>query len=887
VERCTILMINENEAFWRKLREIYSEKDKSNVEFEKEEPVLRKILIKIEEEPRFNLKNKGHQYEFMDPIDRGGAGVIVKVKDIILGRERALKFPRPLPDDRIVESVKTEIRYLKEIQHNNIIRIYGAGEIDVDNGEKFPYYIMEFIEDASSLTKSLNKKINNAKEISDLNHIISWIADVFTDVSNAIQLLHQENVIHFDIKPDNILIDRNNCPCISDLGFAKKKTNDNNKVVVGFTLYYAHPKLKEGYEHKSSENRVRKPISPAEFDYKWDIYALGKTLLETLNNTAKRFPDSIFYNYNFVYLHLMACRMLDGYNQNSHPIDVGEDKNLEETWMELGAIELNDVKYNSISEICNDLKKLNHLEFSVTDIPELNYYNPKKVQISKGFSAPFTPRVKNLIEHPVFYRLHYTPQLGLINTIFPTANHNRLEHSLGAFDNTIRYVRSLIYDPYNPIFRQLMNPEDLKDILLASLIHDLGHYPLAHEIEEYFGKDFSHQQLTLKFLHNPTQDKNNHTVKDIIENPDWGWGIKLEQIENFLVDSKPQRTLTESNNIKINLLKTIIDGPIDADKLDYLVRDSENSNLPYANMMDIDRFLNNLTVVILGNESTREKKSLTIGSYDKSQSAAETFAFTRYLLYQSLYWHHTARGIRTMIRESIVPIFSTKLSSTSKNRKKTKYDDFYQDFINLLGINGQPNNINTMDILNLIEKHTDESGKRLIQMIKNRNYYKRILTIHSYKSQDEGKTSLLNEFRDICRDPNFQQSLQEKIKLELDQYATKSYPKTSLLSDEKISKTLSILSNPQMILCDAPLISTGSESNLHFIPEPQRLQKNYFDRAETGQRVSEVWNKVYFNLMDIVSKGRVYCHPDIRDQLMASLGPKGIETCVIDVMMKK
>ncbi len=73
---------------------------------------------------------------------------------------------------------------------------------------------------------------------------------------------------------------------------------------------------------------------------------------------------------------------------------------------------------------------------------------------------------------------------------------------------------------------------------------------------------------------------------------------------------------------------------------------------------------------------------------------------------------------------------------------------------------------------------------------------------------------------------------------------------------------------------------------LRFIPEPQRLQKNFKARLNASERVSEVWQQVHFNLMNIASKGRVFCHPDIRDGVMAALGPDVINDAV-DVVMHK
>ena len=106
----------------------------------------------------------------------------------------------------------------------------------------------------------------------------------------------------------------------------------------------------------------------------------------------------------------------------------------------------------------------------------------------------------------------------------------------------------------------------------------------------------------------------------------------------------------------------------------------------------------------------------------------------------------------------------------------------------------------------------------------------------------------------------------------------------SKLSPEKTNKTIEMLTTPKKIICDCPSPNYGTSDKLRFISEPQRLQQNYFTRGTTGERVSEVWNEIYFKLMNIASKGRVFCHPDIRDTLMAALGPTGINDCLIKMI---
>lgn len=715
--------------------------------------------------------------------------------------------------------------------------------------------------------------LGQCEKTKDINQITTWIANKFHLISQALTYLHTNQIFHFDIKPSNILIDGSDKPILSDLGFAKRKTDDDSPIVVGFTIFYAHPDLKHHYTHMSSKNRVRKQISPKDFTPSWDIYAFGKSLMEILALVDQQFPDVVLYDYTFTYLHLAASRMLDGRNLTNEEIDnirnklkkEGEDLSVyKETWLELDAHELEEIKYSCFDQITKDFEKLHSMEHLLNSVPELSEFHTKRVQSSDGIPAPFSYRVKSLIEHPVYNRLKYVPQLGLLNEVYPTATHSRLEHSLGVFRNCCLYVNSLYNDIFNPLFKQLVNDKDIKAVLLASLLHDLGQYPLAHELEE-IDKELKHEKLTLRLLNDKTSDSNSNTIKDIVENEEWGWGVDLESVKKILTGQKTEHALFNDKPLKVRMLSSIIDGPIDVDKLDYLLRDSQNCYLKYGDLIDIDRLLRNLTIIIVKNGNP--KINFVVGTYEKGQTAAESLTFARYLLYQSLYWHHTARSIRAMLRESLIPALHKKKGKSS----------FMKDFEKIMGFDTTVKNVTINDILDLIFKWTDEPGQEMVKMVMNRLFYKRILTIHYDKSEEEGKPSFVDRFRNVYKKSDFSKRLQTKIREKyIDFLAHTTLPKVSLLSPEITEKTSESLFEPGKIICDVPPPNYGiSDQNLlRFIPEPQRLQNNYYSRINVGDRVSEVWNQVYFKLMNIVSKGRVFCHPELRDCLMATIGPQ-------------
>ena len=860
--------------FWDRLKAIYVEEDGVDTYFLKEEPDLKVILNDLE-------KALMNQYEIEDPLGRGGAGIVIKLWDKILEIHRALKIPRPIKEE-LIDTLTNEMGFLKSIDLDTIISIYNLGELDVNlsgiRSTKFPFFVMQFIDGAENLQSKLDKLIDLDIDRKELKKNLKWLVDKLILIAKAIDHLHTNDIVHFDIKPGNILINKYDKPIISDLGFAKKKIASDNKVVIGFTFFYAHPDLKLSYSTMSDKNRVKKEISFKEIDKIWDIYAFGKTILELLSTINMEYSDKVFLEYDFIYLHLLACRMLDGRNISQTELESRQDRLrlsdkkvilFSENYQDLDANELKEISYKKISEIVIDLAKLQSTDYFQQNILELQIYPIKKIHISDSSPAAFTKRVKRTIEHPLFRRLNEVAQLDLIDTIYPTATHTRFEHSIGVFRNCCLYINSLFNDKYNPLFRQLVNEEDLKAILFISLIHDLGHYPFAHEIEETSKiKELNHEEILKKLLLSPVKDNYGNTLKDILEDENFGWGVKIDRIGKILEINKSKLIdLFPSVNIKDKMLSSIIDGPIDVDKIDYLIRDSQNAFLKYGQLIDIERLISNLTIVT---DKDNGKIQFTVGTYEKGQAAAESVIFARYLLYNSLYWHHTARSIRTMLTTALY----TALEKPVDGRKIAFHDDLLLKIINY----DEKEIFNCNSLLSFFYKHANSSGKEIISLIKNRNYYKRILTIH-HNTKGQNDRIIIDDFRDAINNnrKQFNEKLQAIIKEKYMNIISAMDPqlKVSTLSRDITDRTLLMLEKPNMIICDAPKPSLGINGKApRLIPEPQRLQHNYINRRDVGNMVSFVWEDIYLKLMNIAAKGRIFCHPEIRNNIMAAMNPK-------------
>ena len=260
--------------------------------------------------------------------------------------------------------------------------------------------------------------------------------------------------------------------------------------------------------------------------------------------------------------------------------------------------------------------------FILLDLPELAMPRGAAglVRIPPGIDIPLTPRVRQLIDTPAFRRLSRISQLGLVGLVYPAANHTRLEHSLGVYGVAIEYLRQLAHDER---FTRLIEPNDAERLLAAALLHDLGHWPFCHPIEDIRLPGVpEHELFASSFLLEGE-------VADVLRDD---WGLNPRDVVTMLTGQPTDR--------KSRVLRSLLSGPIDVDKLDYLMRDSLHAGVPYGQNFDRSRLIASLCLNEAGD-------SLAIT--DKGKTAAEMMVFARYVMFSEVYWHHTVRSATAML----------------------------------------------------------------------------------------------------------------------------------------------------------------------------------------------------------------------------------------------
>jgi HD superfamily phosphohydrolase len=816
------------------------------------------ILVEIEKE----LEGR---YDILEPINLGGTGIVIKLRDHNLNAERALKVPRPIEgnEENIDKIMASEISHLCEVTHQNIIPIYYTDKIMYKDKE-YHYYIMEYIDGAvDGLDYIFEKKPEYADLISFLSQ---WV--------RGLSVLHGRGILHGDTKLENVLVSpKNLITKISDFGSARLVSANNDMTSMTFTEPYAHPELVRFLTKKPTDpNRARVDINRSQLKISYDLYALGKNIFEILK--LKEYADDIQITaYQRNYLTLLAARLLDGEN------------NTKETFFTIPYRGMKQIKYNNTQEVLIDLKKANG-EYSINElIPELNEYSKKTIQVNSSGLNTFTDRVSKLLNTRLVSRLASISQLGLMTFVYPTAVHSRYEHVLGTMLNVARYIDALWHDPVNPFFKQIITEKDINALLVAALFHDIGQYALAHDFEEAEKDLFSHTNNNKRLLKDSgIQAEVGPLLQD-------DWNLRIEDIYPILgiTDGDSRDTA----DYKIRLLKSILDGPIDADKLDYLRRDSSNLNIPYGKAIDYSKIIRSLTVVF---EHDNTNLSVSLGIHEKGKIAAEGMAFARYALFGSVYWHHTVRSIKAMLHRAVWEAL-LQFSDGKTKIPKDIQRDIYKEINNQLLREEQPwllekdtgklkfrGNMNPYDfkILSYFYEITTLTGQTLLDMICERNFYKRLFIISASKSK-----TLWESIAKVRANPdwkvwlNFQKYFEDSLVETIKNIPESERTITPLVQENTDTIEKLVGSQIPVFLIDIPTARPGTKGSLQYLHEERFANSVQYNPDDMIQPENSVlWDSLATNLAQSIGKARIFCHPNIINTAAAFYKKNMIEKAI-------
>jgi len=239
-----------------------------------------------------------------------------------------------------------------------------------------------------------------------------------------------------------------------------------------------------------------------------------------------------------------------------------------------------------------------------------------------GFERERDALVLELIDTPQVQRLRHIRQLGVTSLVYPGATHTRFSHALGTaflMKRVLEHFHEL--NPPSALQRILDDHREL--LLAAALLHDLGHLPFSHLLEEF--THIPHEEWTVRIVSDP--DSAVHAVL-VKANPHYP-----QQIVQLF-----QRTFQPAFAVKL------LSSQLDVDRMEYLLRDSLCTGVTYG-YFDVNWLIHSLRLV-----EQRDDWELAI-DLRKGLHAAEGYVLARYYMYQQVYHHKTARAADVMVRK--------------------------------------------------------------------------------------------------------------------------------------------------------------------------------------------------------------------------------------------
>lgn len=242
--------------------------------------------------------------------------------------------------------------------------------------------------------------------------------------------------------------------------------------------------------------------------------------------------------------------------------------------------------------------------------------------------------VWNCLDSKEFQRLRRIRQLGGDFQVYPTAEHSRFSHSLGVYEIVRRMVTEI------KSLSMELSEYDKICVMLAGLLHDVGHGPFSHAFEHI--TNHSHEDYTAKIILGETE---------------------LNQVLAEVSPRLPEDIVSIiEHNHPNDILNQIISGQLDADRMDYLLRDSYFSATSYG-QFDLERILRTMRV-----RKIDENKKALVVKYTGIHSV-EDYIMARYQMYWQVYYHPVARSYEAVF----IQLFN-RLKDIFKENKEYFYD---------------------------------------------------------------------------------------------------------------------------------------------------------------------------------------------------------------------
>ncbi len=270
--------------------------------------------------------------------------------------------------------------------------------------------------------------------------------------------------------------------------------------------------------------------------------------------------------------------------------------------------------------------------------------------------------IKELIDTKEFQRLRRIRQLSGVSEVFPTAEHSRFTHSIGAYEVAREILEEAEGASSISEYEQLL-------LLVTSLLHDIGHGPYSHAFEAI--TSISHEEIGCAIIESSDTQVNEVLVK---------YNINPKDITNILLHEG-----------KYPLLESLTSSQIDVDRMDYLARDAYFTGATYGSI-DRQRLIRSMII-----------KDNKVFFRSSAVNSLENYIMARYHMYWQVYYHEAAKGYDLLLESLYKRIYDVY-------KNKNQIDINAYDLINFMN-----DNTNLKSFLNLDDGYISGLVKQLVE----------------------------------------------------------------------------------------------------------------------------------------------------------------------------
>lgn len=297
-----------------------------------------------------------------------------------------------------------------------------------------------------------------------------------------------------------------------------------------------------------------------------------------------------------------------------------------------------------------------------------------------------------IIDTPIFQRLRRIQQLALTKYVYPAAEHSRFVHSLGVLHSATKMFYGIMENddtklPYGDKLRYL------KALRFAALLHDIGHLPFSHGVEDVLLEGVNHEDVGQFII------KNYRPISDIVDD-------ELDKVINIL-SSEVRK--------KYRLIHEIISGQLDADRADYLMRDSYFCGVKYGEY-DYNRYMQSFGAF-------EDDSALTLFIKERDIYVVESFLLARYHYNLQVPFHRTRVGYDITLRK-----YFEHLKENGKFKQFIEYNE--EGKINNIDL-GYFESLDDYMIVEMIKSESRENN--WAKMLLRQNHLKPIFDVVSNK----------------------------------------------------------------------------------------------------------------------------------------------------------